>query len=223
MSAGGGAGAGVEFLSCCFHIVISCTAVCSAGLGTSRSTAPLPPTARTTTARPAHPCHTPPAKISPAGGVSARFSLPAGPCGLRSYGFPCAATVVVMDPGGQSVCTHAASRRWQKEPGCRAIGFSGMTSVGYPRPPETTRRILLPQRFSVDSGPVHEQHAPADHERRPGDKFCHFPARLMAPHRRNTPPKGSLHNRHSIAPKSPSQVVRTMHPTYKQPFTHGRG
>ena len=148
------------------------------------------------------------ATISPAGGVSAGFSLPAGSCGLRRYGFPCAATIVVMGPGGQSVCTHPASRRCQEEPGCRVIGFSGRASVGYPRPPATTRRILLPQRFSVDCCPVHEQHAPVDHERRPCDKFCHPPPPRPA-HGSSSPEHATPGVDAQPPPRRPARAPRT--------------
>ena len=51
--------------------------------------------------------------------------------------------------------------------------FPACCPFGYPPPPATTRRIMLLQRFSFDSGPTNTQHAPADHQRHLGDEFCH--------------------------------------------------
>ncbi len=80
--------------------------------------------------------------------------------------------------------------------------FPACCPFGYPPPPATTRRIILLQRFSFDSGPAHEQPAPADHQRHPGDEFCH-PTPAHGPSSPECTTRGPMHNRHPIAPKEP--------------------
>ena len=69
-----------------------------------------------------------------------------------------------------------------------------------PPPPANTRRIILLQRFFFDSGPAPEQPAPTDHQRHPGDEFCHpvpDPWTLSA----GTHHPGPVQNRYPIIPK----------------------
>ena len=87
-----------------------------------------------------------------------------------------------------------------RSPAPRAIGFPGMCPLRVPQPPATTRRTILLQRFSFDSGPAHEQPAPADLQRHPGDKFCH-PSPGHGPSSPGCTTQGPVHNRYPIIPK----------------------
>ena len=78
--------------------------------------------------------------------------------------------------------------------------FPACAPCGYPPPPATTRRTILLQRFSFDSGPAHEQPVSADHQRHLGDKFCH-PTPGHGPSSPGCTTQGSVHNRHPIIPK----------------------
>lgn len=74
-------------------------------------------------------------------------------------------------PAPRSSAWRAALPVGARPPG--RLVFPACAPCGCPPPPATTWRIILLQRFSFDSVPAHEQPAPADLQRHPGDKFCH--------------------------------------------------
>ena len=78
--------------------------------------------------------------------------------------------------------------------------FPACAPCGCPQPVATTRRTILLQRFSFDSGPAHEQPVSADHQRHLGDKFCH-PTPGHGPSSPGCTTQGSVHNRYPIIPK----------------------
>ena len=74
-------------------------------------------------------------------------------------------------PAPRSSAWRAALPGGARPPG--RLVFPACSPFGDHRRPATTRRTILLQRFSFDSGPVREQPAPADPQRHPGDEFCH--------------------------------------------------
>ena len=112
--------------------------------------------------------------IARGAGLLQGFSWLAVSCGL--WGMPSFLASEGFRPPSRASAPRSSAWRAALPVGARPPGrlvFPACCPFGYPPPPATAWRTILLQRFSFDSGPVHEQPAPADPQRHPGDEFCH--------------------------------------------------